>query len=129
TEETIVRANVGVLWFQIEGRGHPVHVREMGAGANAIDGADGVVGARRKLGQAWTARRADHSHFENEAHPINLNIGRIEGGDWASSVPAWCRIDCRISFLPHQNAHACAKEISERISTFARSDRFLANSP
>jgi acetylornithine deacetylase len=36
--EKLVRANVGVLWFQVEVRGHPVHVGVMGAGANAIDG-------------------------------------------------------------------------------------------
>jgi acetylornithine deacetylase len=38
-DERLVRANVGVLWFQVEVRGHPVHVREMGAGANAIEAA------------------------------------------------------------------------------------------
>jgi hypothetical protein len=40
-------------------------------------------------------RKAVREHFENEAHPINLNVGRIEGGDWASPVPCWCRLDCR----------------------------------
>ena len=28
-EAILVRANVGVLWFQVEVRGIPVHVREM----------------------------------------------------------------------------------------------------
>jgi acetylornithine deacetylase len=36
-EEMLVRANTGVLWFQVEVRGTPVHVREMGTGMNAID--------------------------------------------------------------------------------------------
>lgn len=30
-------------------------------------------------------KHSDHEHVD---HPLNLNIGRIEGGDWASSVPA-----------------------------------------
>ena len=30
-----------------------------------------------------------HPAFAGIEHPINLNIGKIEGGDWASSVPAW----------------------------------------
>jgi len=30
-DEKLVRANVGVLWFQIKVQGHAVHVREMGA--------------------------------------------------------------------------------------------------
>ncbi|MGH6681848.1 MAG: ArgE/DapE family deacylase, partial [Bradyrhizobium sp.] len=38
-DEKLVRANTGVLWFQIEVRGIPVHVRDMGTGQNAIDGA------------------------------------------------------------------------------------------
>ena len=33
-------------------------------------------------------------------HPINFNPGIIKGGDWASSVPAWCDVDCRIAILP-----------------------------
>ena len=128
-DEKLVRANVGVLWFAVEVRGVPVHVRDMGAGANAIDAAYRVVTELRRIEEEWNAGKVGQEYFENEDHPINLNVGRIEGGDWASSVPAWCRLECRISFLPHQNAHACAKEISERISAFARSDRFLANSP
>jgi acetylornithine deacetylase len=129
TEETIVRANVGVLWFQIEVRGHPVHVREMGSGANAIDAAYRIVGALRKLEEVWNARRGEHAHFEDEAHPINLNIGRIEGGDWASSVPAWCRIDCRISLFPGVRAETMAREVEDTVAQFAREDRMLANNP
>jgi acetylornithine deacetylase len=52
----------------------------------------------------WNEKKKSRAHFENEDHPINLNRGKIEGGDWASSVPAWCRIDCRISIYPAWNA-------------------------
>ena len=57
-DEKLVRANTGVLWFEVEVRGHPVHVREMGAGANAIDGAYRVIGALRGLEAEWNARKA-----------------------------------------------------------------------
>jgi acetylornithine deacetylase len=128
-DEKLVRANVGVIWFQVEVRGIPVHVREMGAGANAIDAAYRVLGELRKLEKEWNDAKAGREHFANEDHPINLNVGRIEGGDWASSVPAWCRVDCRISIYPGQRADACAREIKERVAAFARTDRFLSNSP
>ncbi len=128
-DEKLVRANAGVLWFEIEVRGHPVHVREMGAGANAIDAAYRVVGALRNLEEEWNARKAGRPHFEKEAHPINLNIGRIEGGDWASSVPAWCRIQCRIAIYPGVRAADAAAEIEACVASFARADRFLANMP
>jgi acetylornithine deacetylase len=128
-DEKLVRANAGVLWFQIEVRGHPVHVREMGAGANAIDAAWRVVGALRALEAAWNERRHGLPHFADDPHPINLNIGRIEGGDWASSVPAWCRLDCRIAIYPGVSAENAAREIETAVASFARQDRFLANNP
>jgi acetylornithine deacetylase len=128
-DEKLVRANVGVLWFQIEVRGMPVHVREMGTGANAIDAAYRIVGELRKLEEEWNRDKAGREHFETEEHPINLNIGRIEGGDWASSVPAWCRLDCRISIYPGQSAEDCVREVRERVASFARADRFLSNLP
>jgi acetylornithine deacetylase len=128
-DERLVRANVGVLWFQVEVRGHPVHVREMGAGANAIEAAYRVIGALRALEAEWNTQKAGRPHFENEAHPINLNIGRIEGGDWASSVPAWCRLDCRISIFPGTSAAEAAREIEAAVAAFARQDPFLANQP
>jgi len=127
--EMLVRANAGVLWFEIEVRGHPVHVREMGAGANAIDAAYRVVGAMRALEEAINARRHAHPHFAEMDHPINLNIGRIEGGDWASSVPGWCRVHCRIALYPGTSAAEAAAEIERCVEAFARSDPFLANNP
>jgi acetylornithine deacetylase len=118
-----------VVWFQVEVQGLPVHVREMGTGANAIDAAYRIIGELRKLEADWNAKKSGRAHFEDEEHPINLNIGKIEGGDWASSVPAWCRIDCRISIYPGWNAKSASHEIRDRIAKFALSDDFLSNIP
>jgi acetylornithine deacetylase len=127
--ERLVRANVGVLWFTVEVRGVPVHVREMGAGANAIDAAYRVVSTLREVEERWNAAKADHTHFAGQDHPINLNIGKIEGGDWASSVPAWCRVHCRIALYPGTDAASAAREIEQAVAAFSRDDRFLANNP
>jgi acetylornithine deacetylase len=128
-DERLVRANVGVLWFTVEVRGHPVHVREMGTGANAIDAAYRIVGALRELEARWNEDRAGRPHFADADHPINLNVGRIEGGDWASSVPAWCRLECRIALYPGTPAGEAARAVEEAVAAFARADPFLANNP
>lgn len=125
--EELSRGTVGVLWFQFEARGLPVHVANMGSGANAIDAAWRVVEALRELEARWNA--AGHPLYADRHHPLNLNIGRIEGGDWASSVPAWCRIDCRIAMFPGESAMDKAREIEACIADFARADRFLSNHP
>ena len=127
--ETLVRANIGVIWFEVEVRGRPTHVREMGAGANAIDAAYRVVGALRELEARWNAHRAEHPVFASEPHPINLNIGKISRGDWASSVPSWCKLDCRISIYPGMKAADAAREIEQAIAAFARDDSLLSNDP
>lgn len=128
-DEKLVRANVGVIWFTVEVRGLAVHVREMGAGANAIDALWRVIGELRRLEADLNARKAGRPHFESEAHPINLNVGRIEGGDWASSVPSWARAHCRLALYPGVSAADALREVAERIAAFARADSFLANNP
>ena len=128
-EEMLVRANTGVLWFQVTITGVPVHVREMAQGANAIDAAHRVIAGLRTLETRWNDQKGVHPHFETEPHPINLNIGKIEGGDWASSVPAWCRIDCRISIYPGISARDAEREIRNHLGEISRDDAFLSNNP
>ncbi|GGD34174.1 acetylornithine deacetylase [Aureimonas glaciei] len=128
-DEMLVRANTGVLWFQVEVTGLPAHVREMATGTNAIDATYRIIEALRQLEAAWNAAKDDHPYFDETPHPINLNIGKIEGGDWASSVPCWCRIDCRIAIYPGTDAAVAAAEISDHIAAFARHDPYLSNNP
>ena len=129
TDNTLTRANVGVLWFQIELRGKPVHVREAGSGANAILSSWTVIRALQDLEKRWNEKKASVRHFEHLDHPINFNVGKIEGGDWASSVPAWCRLDCRIAIFPGEDPKDAAKEIEDVIRAAAKTDPFLSNSP
>ncbi|MBJ3775682.1 ArgE/DapE family deacylase [Acuticoccus mangrovi] len=128
-DDMLVRANTGVIWFRVEVSGKPVHVREAGTGANAIEATYRVIAALRKLEAEWNARRFSHRHFGDLDHPINFNVGKIEGGDWASSVPAWCAIDCRIAIYPGTPAAEAAREIEAAIAAAARDDPFLSNSP
>lgn len=72
--EQLVRANVGVLWFQIEVRGRPVHVRTMGTGVNAVDACWGVVGALRELEAEWNQRHVKTKYFEEENHPLSKSL-------------------------------------------------------
>ncbi|MEM0990600.1 MAG: ArgE/DapE family deacylase [Pseudomonadota bacterium] len=127
--ESMVRANVGVIWFQIELQGKPVHVREAGTGSNAILSAWPIISALKELEGRWNAKAAQVRYFEDVNHPINLNIGKIEGGDWASSVPAWCKLDCRISIFPGEDPAEAASEIEQTIRSAAAADSFLSNNP
>lgn len=128
-DDKLVRANTGALWFQVTVRGKPVHAREAGTGLNAIEATYKVIEALRAMEADHNARKQNHRHFETLDHPINLNIGKIAGGNWASSVPSWCTIDCRLALYPGVAAADAMKEVEAVLATVARSEPALANSP
>ncbi|MGR3376198.1 ArgE/DapE family deacylase [Salipiger abyssi] len=128
-DDKLVRANTGVLWFRVRVQGVPVHVREAGSGANAIEAAYELIRGLRELEAAWNARKTDHRYFEELDHPINFNVGKIAGGDWASSVPAWCEFDCRIALYPGEKPAEAAREIEDHLRQVSESIPFLANNP
>lgn len=124
-----IRAQVGVLWFQVHVRGLPVHVSRAGTGANAIEASFSLMQALHKVEERWNAAKHEHEHFGHLDHPINLSVGKIQGGDWASSVPAWCVFDVRVAIYPGQDIQEAKQEIEQAIRDAARENRFLANNP
>ncbi|KAL3458323.1 acetylornithine deacetylase [Aspergillus heterothallicus] len=129
SNEALVRANVGVLWFQIEVKGKPVHVHQMAEGSNAISSAWKLANALKELEKTMNEQKNGIRYFEHLEHPINLNVAMIEGGDWASSVPAWCRVDCRVALYPGITAESVAADIEKVIHDAAQKDAFLTRNP
>ena len=129
TSGGMVRSQVGVIWFRLKVRGHPVHVLEAGSGSNAITAAYHLIHSLENLEADWNERARSDRHFKAVTHPINFNPGIIKGGDWASSVPAWCNVDCRIAILPGWSVAECQAEILRHVAAASREHRFLANNP
>lgn len=123
-EDALVRANVGVLWFTVRVTGNPTHPREMASGFNAIDAAYEVMSALRVLEEAWNADQVNHRYFEDLDHPINFNFGGIEGGDWPSSVPAWCELRVRVATYPGTPAESAWNEIVHCVEQAASESSF-----
>ena len=47
--------------------------------------------------------------------PIKFNPGIIRGGDWASSTPSWCEVDCRIGLLPSMDVKAAMAGVERAV--------------
>ena len=88
-----------------------------------------MVRALERLEDSWNERAAGHPIYGEIEHPLNFNPGIIHGDDWASSVPSWCEVDCRIGLLPDWSVEACQEEIVACIRTAAAKMPFLANNP
>ena len=129
TGQRVTDVCVGVIWFRLQVHGRPVHVSRATEGSNAIKAAYRLIGALEGLEAEWNERARTDPHFGDSHHPINFNPGIIKGGDWASSVPAWCDVDCRIAILPGWNVDACRAEIASRVAAAAAGDAFMAANP
>ena len=129
TAGTITRAHVGVMWFRLKVRGIPVHVAQAQSGSNAIMSAFALIQAL----QAHTAKLNEAAKsdpwFGGIADPLKFNPGIIRGGDWASSTPAWCEVDCRIGLLPGSSLEDARTAVLDCVAAAARTDGFLANNP
>jgi acetylornithine deacetylase len=101
----ITTAQLGVLWFTAKVSGKPCHVLQTSAGSNAIEGAFTLFSALKPLEEKWNDFEFRKSipgaaAYKDMEHPINFNLGRIEGGNWASSVPSSCWFEARVGFFP-----------------------------
>lgn len=124
-DEQLIKAQVGVIWLQVHLKGVPVHVLNAGSGFSAIEAAIPLISELRELEKRWNHTEDKHPLYEHLDHPLNLNIGRIEGGDWASSVPAWCCFDVRMAIYPGQDIDAARAEIEACLQKAADADTFL----
>lgn len=120
---------LGVIWFRLKIRGEPSHVASAQEGFNAIKAAAEMIKAFEVLEVEWNARAGSHPIYGSVRHPLNFNPGIIHGGDWASSVPAWCDLDCRIGLLPDWDVAACQREILACVHDAAEKIPFLRRTP
>jgi acetylornithine deacetylase len=125
---TILTDQVGVLWFKVSISGRPVHVLQALAGVNAIEKCYSLISALRELELRLNQVDRPKAYAAKE-HPINLNIGIIEGGDWPSTVPAEAHFKARLSFFPGMTYPEICKMIKETIRLAAENDEWLKQNP
>lgn len=98
--DELLSAQLGVMWMTLDVYGVPVHAAVAQTGIGAIEFAQYLVAELRKLEAKWNEPQHRHSMYCHHDHPINFNLGRIEGGEWSSSVSTHCRVDLRLGFYP-----------------------------
>jgi acetylornithine deacetylase len=116
----ITTSQVGVLWFHVRIRGVQVHAAEGRRGVNAIEKSYEVLAALRGLEAELNV--APPPPYDGFAHPINLNVGTIRGGGWASTVPAECETSYRIALYPGMSVRDLQDRIEAVVASAAVED-------
>ncbi len=111
----IVNAQMGVLWFNAKVTGKPCHVLQTSAGSNAIEATFTLFSALKALEERYNEPSKTHPAYKGMKHPVNFNLGKIEGGDWASSVPSSCRFEARVGFYPGITIESVKQDIGSTL--------------
>ncbi|NIC07577.1 ArgE/DapE family deacylase [Billgrantia bachuensis] len=112
----IYAGQVGVLWFRMRLDGVPAHVLDTRAGSNAIEAILAYLPAFKAL-EAEINGLTRQAPYDDIDHPFNLSIGRIEGGNWASSVPAHAILEGRVGFPPGMTTDEVMDRVRQCIET------------
>jgi len=115
-DETIMSAQVGVMWLQIEVLGKPAHVLNDAQGINAIEAAFMLWNQLKGLAGEWNQPANRHPSFAHMDTPIKFNLGKIRGGEWASSVATRCVMEIRCGFYPGVSAATVRGEIEKYLN-------------
>jgi len=109
-------AEVGVVWAWVTVTGKPAHVREMQSGVNAVEAAMAIAARFKTYEDEMNRAERRHPSFAADNHPINVNLGTIEGGEWNSSVPTRARIGLRVGVMPGYSCRRAARDIEALVA-------------
>lgn len=128
---SIMRAEVGLMWLCLDIEGDPQHASAAfnNVGANALEKAIHIWPYIKRLEEEWNARKAGHPIYKDHPHPIRVNLGKLSGGDWVSSVPAKARMEVRLGVLEGEDLAAIRDEIRARVAEACAADPYLAAHP
>ena len=126
--ETYMRGQAGVIWFQTRVLGKTAHVLGTEKGVNAIEKSWVIIQALRDLEVERNLPDRIPELYEGVEHPVNLNVGIIRGGDWASTVAGDCFTRFRMGVLPGERVPDVLTEIETCVEV-AAADPWLKDFP
>ena len=125
---TITVASAGVMYFRVIVPGIPAHAARAHLGVNAIHKMMPVITAIQSLHETRQAR-IHYSFAETDPNNIGrsttINLGIIKAGDWPSTVPGSCTIECRIGFPPGETNEEVMKQVEDTVRNAAEADDWL----
>jgi acetylornithine deacetylase len=117
TEPTagLMTCQMGVLWLSLHISGKPAHAAMATQGSSAVDVALALFDGLKTLESEWNEPANRHHCYSHHPKPINFNLGKVQGGEWTSSVPSMCRLDIRIGFYPEKTVAQIKAEVEGRL--------------
>ncbi|WP_442594197.1 peptidase [Neobacillus sp. D3-1R] len=118
----------GSMWFRITVKGKAAHGGTRYEGISAIEKSMMVIQELQQLEKERNARINDPL-YESIPIPIPINIGKIQSGEWPSSVPDVAIIEGRMGVAPDETMENAQKEMKNCLEAIGKKDKWLEENP
>ncbi|KHF38924.1 peptidase [Halalkalibacter okhensis] len=118
----------GSMWFRILVKGRSAHGGTRYQGISAIEKGVLVVNHILALEKDRNSRITDPL-YEGIPIPIPINIGKIEGGQWPSSVCDLVKIEGRMGVSPDETMEDAQKDMEQWLQKLGETDTWFAHFP
>lgn len=127
TDLGLVTANAGSLTFRIEVPGVATHGSTAYAGVSAIDLYLPLHAALARLSERRNQRR--EPLLDHLPVPYPLSVGRLQAGDWPSSVPDRLVAEGRYGLRVEEDPAVARAELEQAVAEAAAGSAFLREHP
>jgi len=110
---SVCPANRGALWFRAVVEGRSIHMARKFEGISAIDKSMELIGLLYDYEKRLTEQSRGQPLFSEYEHPVQVNVGRMEAGDWPATVPALSILEGGVGFLPNRDLETVKRELKE----------------
>ncbi|MBK6468350.1 MAG: M20/M25/M40 family metallo-hydrolase [Rhodobacter sp.] len=117
----LLLGGVGVLWIAVNVIARSGHAESAHRNVNAIDLGMRIT-ARLRDWAADLARTTPEPSMSTDAHPYNVNLGRLNAGDWTSTVPSSARFGLRLGYPRAWTPDRAEAEVRRVIAECAEAD-------
>lgn len=126
TNMKIFPAQQGSMWFRLNIKGKAAHGGTRYEGVSAIEKTAVVLEAIKAL-ETKRNKRITDPLYRDIPIPVPINLGKISGGNWPSSVPDTVQLEGRIGVAPHETLEEVKRELEDYISSIQ--DEWLMEHP
>ncbi|WP_223701910.1 peptidase [Sutcliffiella deserti] len=118
----------GSMWFRLKVKGKSAHGGTRYEGVSALEKSLIVIDKIQKLERIRNERVKDPL-YANIPIPLPINLGKIEGGSWPSSVPDLITLEGRIGVGPEESLPLVKQEMEDTLNSLQNEDEWFLNHP
>jgi acetylornithine deacetylase len=127
--ENIWVTHPGIRYFRVTVHGRTAHAALSHTGVNAIVKMVPIVKALEALDLERAGRLSYPLVQKQTGRPCNLSLGRMQAGDWVSTVAGWATLECRVGFVPGETRQTIEAEINKTIQEAVKDDPWFKERP